>query len=171
MDECRTTFHGSRGVSLTELLTVLAILSTLLSVATLGYHQWHVKYHQEAQIRTMMTDFNELRLRAMTTKQRQSITVNKQNYVFKSYSSDDEPLTAGTVTLPPTRKVSYALMTNSTSFYNGQSFEIDQRGMLVGASGTIYLDGNGSASLDCLKIQTVRTNPGKKDALWSSCHD
>ena len=107
----------------------------------------------------------------MTTKQRQSITVNKQNYVFKSYSSDDEPLTAGTVTLPPTRKVSYALMTNSTSFYNGQSFEIDQRGMLVGASGTIYLDGNGSASLDCLKIQTVRTNPGKKDALWSSCHD
>jgi prepilin-type N-terminal cleavage/methylation domain-containing protein len=161
----------SRGFSLTELIVVMAIITTLLGAATLGYHEWQVKYNVEAQVRTMVTDFSELRVRAMTRKQRHSITVNKQNYIFKSYSSDDEPLAAGTVMPPSTRAVNYALKSDSTTFYSGQVFEIDHRGTVVGIAGTIYLDSNSSAWVDCLKIHTVRTNPGKKNAAWSSCDD
>ena len=171
MDNCKQIIQGSRGFSLTELVIVIAIASTLLGIATINYHQWQVKYNVEAQVRTMATNFSELRIRAMTTKQRQSITVNRQSYSFKSYSSDDEPLAAGTVTPPATRSVSYALKTNSSTYYSGQIFEIDHRGMLVSPPGTIYLDSTGSAGVDCLNIQVVRINPGKKNGAWSSCDD
>ena len=160
----------SRGFSLIELIVVMAIISTLIIAATIGFHEWQVKYNVEAQVKTMLTDFSELRVRAMTTKQRHSITVNKQNYVFKSYSSDDELLDAGTVMPPATRTVNYSLKKNSTTFYTGQVFEIDHRGMLVATTGTIYLDSNSSATLDCLILHTVRTNPGKKSTSWS-CDD
>jgi hypothetical protein len=149
----------------------MAIISTLLGAATIGYHEWQVKYNVEAQVKTMVTDISELRVRAMTTKQRHSITVNKQNYVFKSYSSDDELLTAGTVMPSGTRAVKYDLKKNSTTFYSGQVFEIDHRGMLVATTGTIYIDSNSSATIDCLILHTVRVNPGKKNATWSSCDD
>jgi hypothetical protein len=106
----------------------------------------------------------------MTRKQRHSITVNKNNYVFKSYSTDDEPLAAGTVMPSGTRAVNYALKKDSTTFYSGQVFEIDHRGMLVGITGTVFIDSNSSASVDCLILHTVRVNPGKKSASWS-CDD
>ena len=160
----------SRGFSLTELIVVMAIVSTLLGAATIGYHEWQVKYNVEAQVKSMVTDISELRVRAMTTKQRHSITINKQNYVFKSYSSDDELLTAGTVMPSGTRTVTYALKKDSTTFYSGQVFEIDHRGMLVGITGTVFIDSNSSASVDCLILHTVRVNPGKKSASWS-CDD
>lgn len=171
MDRCKKKSNLSRGFSLIELMVVMAIISTLLGAATIGYHEWQVKYNVEAQVKMMATDFSELRVRAMTTKQRQSITVNKQNYVFKSYSSDDEPLEAGTVMPPAIRAVNFALKSDSTTFYSGKVFEIDHRGMLVLLPGTIYLDSNSSAYVDCLKIHTVRINLGKKNASWSSCDD
>ncbi len=171
MGEGVPTVYGSRGFSLTELITVMAIATTLLSAATISYHQWQVKYNVEAQVKTMVSDFGELRIRAITTKQRQSITVNKQGYLFKSYSSDDEPLAAGTVIPPPSRSVKYALKTNSSTYYNGETLEIDPRGMMIGATSIIYLEGNSSAAVDCLTLSTVRINPGKKNTAWSSCDD
>ncbi len=171
MDNRNHTTGGSGGFSLTELITVIAITSTLMGAATMGYHEMQVKYDVEAQVRAMSTDFSELRVRALTTKQRQSITVNKQNYLFKSYSSDDEPLTAGTVIPPAVRGVKYALKSNDSTFFNGKIFEIDHRGMVVSIPDTIYLDSTSSASLDCLIVHTVRTNPGKKNATWSGCDD
>ncbi len=170
MDRLRNP-SGVHGFSLTELIIVLAIATTLMSVATIDYHQWQVKHNVESQVKVMVSDFNELRVRALTTKQRQSITLNKKNYIFKSYSSDDEPLAAGTVTLPAIHGVNYALKTDNSTFCNGQTFEIDHRGIMVGVTGSIYLDANSSATLDCLRIQTVRINPGKKNDAWSMCND
>lgn len=163
------------GFALTELIMVIAIISILLGVATISFHQWQLKYKVEAQVKEMSSDFSELRVRAMTRKQRHSITVNQSNYIFKSYSSDDEPLSAGTVIPPAIRSVYCQLKTGISTFYNGQVFEIDHRGMLVDipvTTGTIFLDDNNSgAAIDCLTIHTVRINPGKKNSDWSSCDD
>ena len=159
-----------RGFSLTELIVVMAIVSTLLGAATIGFHEWQVKHNVDAQVKAMVTDISELRVRAMTRKQRHSLTVNKNNYVFKSYSSDDESLSAGTVMPSGARAVNYALKKDSATFYSGQVFEIDHRGTLVATTGTIFIDCNSSATVDCLILHTIRVNPGKKSASWS-CDD
>src|SRR5690349_14899987 len=89
--------HSELGFSLTELIVVIAIISILLSVTTLNFHDWQVKNNVEAQVRQMVTDFSDLRVRAFTMKQKHSITLYSTYYVFKSYSSDDESKTAGQV--------------------------------------------------------------------------
>lgn len=165
------------GFALTELIVVIVIISTLVGIAMISYNQWMVKYKTEAIVKEMATDFNELRIRAITRKQRHSITINRDNYVFKSYSSDDEPLASGTPVPPatatiPTRLLKTNLKSDSSTFYNGTVFEINHRGLLVSTVGTIYLDDiNSGASLDCLTLNTVRINPGKKNLAWSNCDD
>lgn len=166
------------GFALTELIFVIALISILLGMATIGYNQWIAKNKVETQVKEMVSDFSELRIRAMTRKQRHSITVNRDNYVFKSYSSDDEPLTSGTPIPPatatvPTRKVYVPLKSDSSTFYNGTIFEIDHRGMFLNSlGGTIYLDNiTSGASLDCLTLHVIRINPGKNNSAWSNCDD
>ena len=162
----------SAGFTLIELIVVLAIVVVLISAATVAFHDWQIKYNVEAQVKQMVTDFSELRVQAMTRKQRHSITINQKSYVFKSYSSDDEPLAAGTVLPPAIRTVNYALKQSSSTYFDGtQIFEIDQRGLLVSLPDTIFVDSTSSATIDCLTIHYARINPGKKDASWSNCND
>jgi prepilin-type N-terminal cleavage/methylation domain-containing protein len=167
------------GYSLVELIVVLAIIGVLLSIGTFSFHGWQVKSTVEAQVRQMVTDISELRVRAMTMKQRHSVQVSASGYVFKSYSSDDEPkCTGGTVLTGKTFSVPYKLKKDATNYYagtclnvGGDTLEIDQRGMLVGSKATVFVDYVGSANLDCLSINTVRVNPGKKDATGAICND
>lgn len=160
----------SPGFSLLELVVVIVISSILLNIAYLNFQDWQLKNNVEAQVKQMVTDFSALRVRAMTTKQRYSITVNAKNYVFKSYSSDDEPLALGTIIPGGTRTVNYGLKTDSSTFYSDFVYEIDQRGMLVNSNGgTIYLDSNRPNTIDCLTIGVVRINAGTKNAAWSKC--
>ena len=177
MNSLNNSTTCSPGFALTELIVVIAIIAILLGIAVPNYSQWQRKHYVESQVKEMTSDFSELRLRAMTRKQRHSITVNQSNYTFKSYSSDDELLAAGTPVPPataviPTRTVKKQLKSNSTTYYSGETFEIDPRGLLVGISGTIYLDdSNSGAYIDCLTLHTVRINPGKKNSGWSRSKD
>jgi type IV fimbrial biogenesis protein FimT len=165
-------YRSRQGLTLIELVVVIGIISVLLGLATIAFRDWLVKYNVESQVKQMVTDFSEMRVRAMTLKQRHSITVNQNNYVFKMYSSDDEALSAGTVIPGGAHPVKYALKSNSSTYYNGQVFEVDHRGMVVNTfGGTIYLDSDSSATVDCLTINTLRINPGKKNAGWSNCDD
>jgi type II secretory pathway pseudopilin PulG len=165
--------HAEAGFSIVELVVVIGILGTLLSIGTISFTQWLVKHRVEAQVRQMVTDFSELRIKAFTRKQRHSITVNKLGYIFKSYSSDNENLTSGGTIIPPNvRPVNYPLKSDASTDYAGTVFEIDSRGMLLGTIGTIYLDyQNGSPFVDCLTIHYIRINQGKRNAAWSACDD
>lgn len=165
--------HTAAGFSLVELMVVIAIIGTLLSIATLNFREWMDKNRVEAQVRQMVTDFSELRVKAFTSKQRHSITVNRLDYVFKSYSSENESLTSGGTVVPDgSHTVNFPLKSDSSTDYNGTVFEIDGRGMVMGTIGTIYLDyQNASPGVDCLTVHFMRINPGKRNAAWSNCDD
>jgi type IV fimbrial biogenesis protein FimT len=162
------------GFSLVELLVVIVLISTLLTVATLNFHDMQVKSNVESQVRNMATDINEIRLRALTMKQRHTIVLNKNSYTFQSYSTEEMPKCSGGVpagvSIPgkPVTVVVNSLKKSSGSYYagsclniGGDTIEIDARGMLVGSPATVFIDYPGkTASLDCLIIHTIRVNPG-----------
>lgn len=170
------------GFTIVELVVVVAIIATLLTIGTVEFNSWMTKNRVESQVNKMVTDFNELRLRAITRKQRHSITLNPSSYVLRSYSSVEESVSTGGTVIPGgTKSVVYQLKTNSTTVHNGSLLEITDRGLLLNVivNGTVqvspvadvYLDTTASANIDCLAIHTARTNPGKKNAAWSACDD
>jgi prepilin-type N-terminal cleavage/methylation domain-containing protein len=166
-------YRNSKGFSLVELIVVIGIIAIFLSISTISFNSWQVKHKMEAQIREMVSDFNEIRIRALTTKQRHSITFNASSYVFRSYSSEAEDLfTGGTILTGGTRAVTYRLKKNASTYYDAEVYEIDQRGQNVSSVATIYLEnGETSPGLNCIKLHTVRINPGNSTTVGGTCND
>jgi prepilin-type N-terminal cleavage/methylation domain-containing protein len=162
--------RNKRGFTLVELVVVVAIITTLLGLATIAFHDWLVKARVEAQVRQMVADISNIRVRAMTRKQRCSLQVDANQYVFRSYSSDNEPLAAGRI-ISGGGNVNFRLKSGASTYYTGQRYEIDQRGMLDTAAVPVFLEYVGNAGLDCLNIQAIRVNAGKKNAAGDTCND
>jgi prepilin-type N-terminal cleavage/methylation domain-containing protein len=161
------------GFTIVELVVVIAIIATLLAMSTISFNTWLVRHNVEAQVRQMVADFNEIRVRALTMKQRHSITLNANSYVFRSYSSEAEDLNTEGTTIPGgTRTVTYKLKKNATTDYATDVYEIDQRGTNASSVATIYLEYSGTTpGLNCIKLHTVRINPGNSATIGGTCND
>jgi len=170
------------GFSLIELLVVIAIIVISSSLVAFGVKDYQEKSKVERQVRQIATDIGEIRIRALTMKQRHNLVLNQTGYVFQSYSSDDQPKCSGTspggTNLPgKSINTTYQLKKNATTYYagscanvGGDTYEIDQRGMLSGTTATIFIDYPGTtAALDCLTLHTIRVNVGKKNG--ANCDD
>jgi len=161
------------GFALTELIVVIGLISILLSISVLSFNNWQLKHNVEAQVRKMVSDMSELRVRAMTMKQRHSITLNANNYVFRSYSSEEENLFTGGSTIPGgNHTVRYRLKKADTTDYNAEVIEIDQRGMNASGVATIYIEHPGSLTVpNCITVHTIRINPGNSASIGGTCND
>jgi prepilin-type N-terminal cleavage/methylation domain-containing protein len=172
-------YKENSGFSLLELVIVIAIIAIFSSIATFQFNQWNKKGSIEAQVKKMATDINEVRVRAITTKQRHSITLSNYGYIFKSYSTETwsssaELLAHGTVIPGGTHTVKYGLKKSASATtsvdYAGNSsdiLEIDERGMITSATNaTVFLGGaakTSTAAVNCLTIHTTRVNVGKEN--------
>jgi prepilin-type N-terminal cleavage/methylation domain-containing protein len=164
---------GTSGYSLVELIVVIAIITTLLGISTIAFHDWIMKARVEAQVREMVADISNLRVRAMTTKQRHSIEISAGKYAFRSYSSEAELIDNGRL-ISGGRDVSFRLKKGPSTLFVGERYEFDHRGMLdTGASDviSIFLEHAGDASLDCLNLQAIRVNAGKINTAGDTCND
>lgn len=149
------------GFALTELIVVVAIIGTLLSIATIGFNSWTRKYGTEAQVKELLADITAVRLRAIETKQRHQLTLNPGaiSAAFWTDAGVLTPLPAFSKTLKyPIQQFSSGVLSalsNTTLVFN-------ERGYLPAAGLTIAVgDLQSGAALNCLVIHTARINMGR----------
>lgn len=158
------TLGGSmkiKGFALIELIVVVAIIGTLLTIATIGFNSWTRKYGTEAQVKELLTDITAVRLRAIETKQQHRITLNPGTLGVEIRSD------AGVWTALPgfTKTLKYPVQQFSSgvlSAFNDTTLVFNERGYLPAAGLTIAVgDLQSGAALNCLVIHTARINMGR----------
>ena len=146
------------GFSLIELIVVIGIISIILTIATMDFHNWTVKSNVEKETREMYADFSSLRTRAIYTNKRIRISLIPKNYTFRSYSAS-EPLTAGTII--ESKTIPYAITLEDGSSISGKTIDFDTHGFTNNVLTIRVAAPISNAALDCLVILNGQTNLGK----------
>lgn len=145
----------ANGFTLVELLTVIAIMGILLSIATLNWNAMQTKSAVESQIKQIHADLMEVRLQALYGKRARSVVISGQ--VYKSYSS-----TVITSTALETKQLRYPVVWNG-----GVALTFDAQGLTNNQGSLCVLPTNSltvinSAAVDSLVVSRARINLGKR---------
>jgi prepilin-type N-terminal cleavage/methylation domain-containing protein len=152
---------NNKGFSLIELLVIILIMGTLMSIVTLDFNSMQRKAHIERQTRELFADLNQARIDSQHSKLRHSIVMQPDSYTFKRYSSENESSNAGTIL--STRNVSYQITKGSGSAVANEITEFDIRGF-TNIDDTYRINPVGTAAqVDCIVISVGRINLGKME--------
>lgn len=154
--------RNNRGMTLVELMTVVAILGVLTVILGFSFQGWLAKYKVEEETKRFHTDLSDARARAMQKKR-----VTFVDLAAKQYRTFEDTNTApdGNGTLETAADTRVAIVsTNYTitpSLTGGVTqFAFDREG-LASATGTIRLASTLSPDYDCITIQTTRLRIGR----------
>ncbi len=145
------------GFSLIELIVVIALISILLTIATLNFNSWVTRQNIAKQVKETSADIMSMRQRAIVTGQNYDVEFpDATTLVFKRYSSVAE--TRGTEGTEVERKsLRYPVVLSSAD-----PIEFSGRGMMVDPIDKIicvFTDAN--PSLDALVITQSRVSMGR----------
>jgi prepilin-type N-terminal cleavage/methylation domain-containing protein len=165
----RTKVMNSRGFSLMELLTVMAIMSLLLAIGTIKGKQWMDQYHEESQMRTMHTDLLATRAMAMEKNRQYFMVLSAGSYQIvedKNDSGGNKPDAAPADTWQPSKTMLFSPKLTSDPLY----IAMDARGLVSTYPTAIPLNGglsiqfdtrNTTPEYDCLQLYATRINIGR----------
>lgn len=153
------------GFSLLELLIVMALVAIGYTIATFGFHKFGVKTNVESQTKQLAADLNSMRLRALTSKQRQEVVINQFSYSFNFYT--DAGATGTPIPGQSTVQVASALLSALPNTpFAGTSIQIDPQGMLLGTNGTTVFvsDSANSGAVNCVNLSAAQVSLGKQNS-------
>ena len=155
------------GFTLVEVLIVIAIIAIILSIATLNFKDMKGKADTEKQTRALQSDITNIRLSAMQNRKRSALMLGPKQYVYKTYSSDNEAISAGieinTVSYPfEVRKKTESSTLDSLDIAVDR-IEFDSRGYAYTDETTtlVVMPVTYSGGLDCIEVQKARTSIGR----------
>jgi prepilin-type N-terminal cleavage/methylation domain-containing protein len=140
---------GSRAFSLVELLTVIAIIAILSSIAVLSWNRMTTKGNMEAQIKTVFSDMMTIRSEALYRKRERSVVISGNE--FRVYSSS-------VITSTPleTKKFKF-------NFAGANTVTFDTSGMTNGVVVAICVDPSpNGAAVDSLVVSQAKIDLGKR---------
>ncbi|MDI6744488.1 MAG: prepilin-type N-terminal cleavage/methylation domain-containing protein [Thermodesulfovibrionales bacterium] len=154
------------GVTLTELIIVIAIIAILAVALGFSFEDWMGKYRVEAQIKEMHIDLMNTRANAMSRSRVHFVTLAATSYTI---FADTNPIPDGNGTLEIAldtqlpgfpKTVQYALAWALGG--GGNNIEFGTRGTITNF-GTIRVINAFNADYDCIVISQTRINMG----LWT----
>lgn len=139
------------GFSLVELLAVIAVMATLLSIATLQFNTYSRKTGIERQTREMYSDLMTVRSQAFFEKRDRAVKLDSTT--FTVYSSS---LT--TVTPVQQRTLKYSVTTGSNTI------TFSSRGIINNIASICIEPVGNPGAIDSLVLSTTRIQMGKRNA-------
>lgn len=148
------------GLSLVEMLIVIAIAGILMAIATIQFGQWTRKYNIEREIKELYSDLMNARMQAMTKNRTNGIRLvsSTQYTTLDDLNNDGDFNDAGEVS-PNLKNLTNQMSWNGNPPANS-NLTFNSRG-LASSSGTISITNTVGAGYDCITISTTRINMGQ----------
>jgi type II secretory pathway pseudopilin PulG len=154
---------GTSGITLIELVVVVGIMTILLSLATLAFNSYQVRYNVESEIKGLYADIMGARIRAMNENRPYIVKfTGAKSYVTVIDINGDGDYGAGDIKIDRYSKdnLKYELAWKLALGTN--RFALDSRGM-VNINGSVRVNKDNSSEYDCIAISNTRIKMGKWD--------
>ncbi len=172
--------RDEKGFSLTELLTVMLILSTLMAIGFFSYTSMSDRYSIEKQMKQMHMDLTNARLRAMQRNRAHFVTFTSTQYTVYEDTSPwpdgDGLLSVATDSLVLQQSLAprfpVALLPGSPNQWSAAApLKFTPQGMVdtaVTSTGTVRVPVEMNGEYDCIVISEIKNTLGKWDGT-SQC--
>ena len=154
--------RDNRGMTLIELMTVVAILGVLVVILGFSFQGWLAKYKVEEETKRFYADLSDARGRAMQKKRNTFVDMAARQYrTFED--TNTAPDGNGTLeTASDTRVANVTTTYTITPALTGgvTQFAFDREGLAT-VTGTIRLVSTLSPDYDCITIRTTRLRIGR----------
>lgn len=154
---------NSRGITLVELIVVVAIIAILAVSLGISYDTWISKYKVEQALKEMHSDL--INARGLAISRSRYYFVDFTGTTYSVIEDTDDNLAANEAALATFPKtVGYTINNNFT----GTRITFDRRG-ISSPNGSFWLtlanDADAGADYDCIVVSSTRINMGK----WEEC--
>lgn len=141
-----------KGITLIELLFVIAIIAVILAIAVPTFSKWVIKYRVESDMRTIQSLLQEARLKAFSEKINLSFEINGSSACYKCDPDD---------TVCTNRYGGNCIKTSDLNYnYGNININITNRGVFSNQITIRYTETN-DVSIDCVSVSNLRVKVGK----------
>lgn len=155
--------RNSSGITLIELMVVVGIIVILLSLATIAFHNYQVRYNVENEIKMLYSDIMGARIHALNENRPYVVEfTSPTSYVTAIDKDKNGDYNAGDTKVDKYSKDNLKYPLQWRFGGNTDRITLDSRG-LVNRNGSVRIDLTNSAEYDCISISNTRIKMGKWD--------